>query len=112
MSKAIEDDKCFLCGLPARSATYDRGNGKAFIDCTNKACGEYLIMINAMQSLSSDEKMRQMLSKSATTKAHIQEKKEILTISYHGGIKAEIKPLKDVLSQQDINFFGFEGSGE
>jgi hypothetical protein len=41
MSNAIIADKCFLCGEDTKSATYNRGNGKVFMDCTNSNCGEW-----------------------------------------------------------------------
>jgi hypothetical protein len=107
MSTAIEDDQCFLCGQPSRSATYNRGNGKVFIDCTNSDCGEYLITNAAMKSLFSNEKKRQTISRSATSRAQIKIEKKILTISYHGGIKEEMKQLEEALSKEEIGFFGF-----
>lgn len=110
MNKVLQDDICFLCGHTARSASYDRGNGKAFVDCTNKACGEYLITNRAMKDLLSDAKMRQAFSSRATSRGEIQARKEILEISYKGGIEAKFKRLTDVLSQAERTFFGFEES--
>lgn len=108
MNKCLEDDNCLLCGHPARSATYDRGKGKAFVDCTNEACGEYLVTYSAMKDLLPDAEKREVFSSLATSRQEIQTRREILEISYCGGIDARFKRLTDVLSEDDIRFFGFE----
>ena len=112
MSKEFQNDSCFLCGNPARSATYDRGKGKVFVDCANKVCGEYLITNSAMKILRSDAETCQNLSSRATSREEIKARKEILEITYEDGVVAKIKPLTEVLSPQAISKFGFSGSGE
>lgn len=107
MSDRLMKDTCFLCGCDGRSGTYDRGYGKVFIECANEACGEYLITNSAMRHLTNAEK-RKEFSRMATSKKEIQDREEILIISYRGGIQANFKPLKDVLFQNDIDFFGFK----
>lgn len=108
MTNSIQPGNCFLCGHPAQTASYNRGNGKAFIECTNKACGEYLITNAAMNHLATDAEKRKEFSSLATSKKEIQQQKAILTISYHGGIKAGFKPLRGVLSEPEISSFGFQ----
>ena len=107
MSRAIEKAACFLCGSDAKSGDYNGGIGKAFIECINKSCGEYLITNIAMNHLGREGQNRREFSKKATSKEEIQDRNEILLISYDGGIQANFKPPKDVLSQADIDFFGF-----
>ena len=107
MSNDLKKDICFLCGRDVKSGSYNRGNGKAFIECINESCGEYLITNNAMHQLRTDEEKSKEFSKIATSKKEIQDRKEILIVSYYGGIKSNFKPLEDVLSKNEIDFFGF-----
>ena len=108
MNKEFKDEACVLCGHPARSATYDRGKGKAYIDCKNKDCGEYLITTSAIEVLKSDNAMQQVLSRKVTSRDDIRNRKEILEIKYHGEIVAEYRPLAEALSEDRISFLGFE----
>jgi len=107
MSKELKRDKCFFCDQDAKSGSYDRGIGKAFIECINESCGEYLITKTAMDKLETDVEKRKEFSKMTTSKKEIQDTRKIFVISYHGGIQADFKPLEDVLSKNEISFFGF-----
>jgi hypothetical protein len=99
-------DICFLCGSDAQSGSYNHGNGKAFIDCVNESCGEYLITYGAMRKLES-KKEKEKFSRWATSSKKIKMDKEILEITYKGDIEANIKPLEKVLTEKDIKSFGF-----
>jgi len=107
MSDSLTDDTCFLCGCNARSGSYNRGHGKVFIECTNEACGEYLITNSAMRRFTNGESKKE-LSKMATSREEIQHGGEILVIYYYdGAIRAKFKRLEDALHNAEINSFGF-----
>ena len=105
MSNELKKDICFLCGRDAKSRSYNYGNGKAFVECMNESCGEYLITNSAMHEIEKDVEKRKEFSKMATSKKKILDTKKILVISYHGGIQADFKPIEDALSKEDISFF-------
>ncbi|MBL7205033.1 MAG: hypothetical protein ISS63_11995 [Desulfobacteraceae bacterium] len=107
MSNELKKDICFLCGHDSKSGSYNRGIGKAFIECINESCGEYLVTNTAMDKLKSDAEKRKEFSKMASSKKEIQDTRKIFVISYYGGIQADFKLLQDVLPENEISFFAF-----
>ncbi|NLD39381.1 MAG: hypothetical protein GX654_21200 [Desulfatiglans sp.] len=106
MSSEIIDDICILCGNPAQSMEYGKGNGKAFFNCSNKLCGEYLITYTAIGKIEPQNKKSYF--ERTTTKEEIIDTGKILVIFYHGGIKTEIKNISDVLCKMEISKLGFK----
>jgi hypothetical protein len=106
MSAEIKKDNCILCGSPSESMEYNHGNGKAFINCSNKLCGEYLIIKQAIDKL--DDEQKSFFSEMATSKNKIQDSRKILLISYHGGIQAGYENLTDVMFHDEISKLGFK----